>query len=298
MKAPDYLSEGSKVAIVATARKISENEIDDAVNYLKNHGFIPVYDERLFEECHQLAGDDSHRATLLQEYLDDKEIDAILCARGGYGTVRIIDDIDFKGFVEKPKWIIGYSDVTALHAKMQCLGYQSLHATMPINFKDNTPLALQSMIQSLKGENLCYEIDSAALNRKGYAEGEMVGGNLSVLYSLLGSDTFPDTDGKILFIEDLDEYLYHIDRMMMALKRAGKLRGIKGLVVGGMTKMHDNNIPFGMTAEEIIAEKTNDIDIPVCFNIPAGHIDDNRALALGAKYSLAVDAAGSSLRRL
>lgn len=298
MIAPEYLSKGSKIAIVATARKISENEISDAVHYLRDMGFVPVYDERLFETCRQFAGNDVHRAAVLQEYLDDDEIDAILCARGGYGTVRIIDNVDFGAFANKPKWIIGYSDVTVLHTKIQSLGYQSIHATMPVNFKENTSLSWQSMMQILTGDNLCYEVGNNELNKKGYVEGELVGGNLSVLYSLLGSDIFPDTDGKILFIEDLDEYLYHIDRMMMALRRAGKFKGLAGLVVGGLTRMHDNDVPFGMTVEEIVAEKMKNIDIPVCFGMPFGHLDDNRALVLGAKYSLSVDDEHSLLCRI
>ena len=288
MISPKLLSKGSKVAIVATARFVTEKDIEPALRRLEAMGFIPVYDERLFAVCDQFAGDDEWRASTLQSYLDDPEIDAILCARGGYGTVRIIDKINFENFLLNPKWIIGYSDVTVLHAHLQSIGCESLHATMPINFSDNTEEALNSLYEALTKGNLSYEMENTPINICGEAEGELVGGNISVLYSLLGSSSFPDTDGKILFLEDLDEYLYHIDRMMAALKRAGKLDNIKGLVVGGLTKMHDNAIPFGKTAEQIIFEYVKDQNIPVCFNFPAGHIDDNRALVLGKTTKLKV----------
>lgn len=277
-----------KISLIAPARKVTEDEMSFAIDYIKNRGFEPVYDKRLFDSYHQFAGNDDARTSLIQEHIDSDDIDAIFCVRGGYGTVRIIDRLNFDKFIKKPKWIIGYSDITVLHAKLQSLGCESIHATMPINFTDNTQAALDSVFNFLKGEKISYEIDSTPINTYGTAEAELVGGNISVLYSLLGSDIFPDTDGKILFLEDLDEYLYHIDRMMTALVRAGKLDSIKGLVVGGLTKMHDNNIPFGMTAEEIILEKVRDKNIPVCFNFPAGHIDDNRALILGRKTKLSV----------
>lgn len=277
-----------KISLVAPARKVTEEEMSFAIDYIKNRGFELVYDERLFDSYNQFAGDDDVRASLIQEYLDNDDIDAIFCTRGGYGTVRIIDKLNFDKFLKKPKWIVGYSDVTVLHAKLQSLGCESIHATMPINYADNSLAALDSLFNFLKGEKISYEIDSTPINIYGTAEAELTGGNISVLYSLLGSDIFPDTDGKILFLEDLDEYLYHIDRMMTALVRAGKLDNIKGLIVGGLTKMHDNNIPFGMTAEEIILEKVRDKNIPVCFNFPAGHIDDNRALILGRKANLTI----------
>lgn len=283
------LSKGSKIAIVATARFVDEKDVEFSVRCLEKMGFTPVYDERLFAVCGQFAGDDDFRSATLQSYIDDPEIEAILCARGGYGTVRIIDKINFDKFLLNPKWIIGYSDVTALHAKLQSMNCESLHATMPINFSDNTETSLKSFYDALTKGNITYEIDNAPINIKGEAEGELVGGNISVLYSLLGSSSFPNTDGKILFLEDLDEYLYHIDRMMMAFKRAGKLDNIKGLIVGALTKMHDNTIPFGKDAEQIIFEYVKNKGIPVCFNFPAGHIDDNRALIFGRKTKLKIE---------
>lgn len=279
MKTLEYLKNGSKIALVAPARKISRDEIAAAVKWIEEKGFVAVYDDRLFAEYHQLAGDDDFRASVLQDYLDRDDIDAILCARGGYGTIRIVDKLDFTKFARHPKWIVGYSDVTVLHAKMQQLGYQSIHGTMAINFEKNTKEALESLYEALVGG---HQMVSGFLAPEALGmTGQVVGGNLSVLYSMLGSDLFPETDGKILFIEDLDEYLYHIDRMMMGLKRAGKLANLKALLVGAFTDMHDNTIPFGMDAKEIINEKVKEYGYPVIWDYPAGHIDDNRAIILG-----------------
>lgn len=280
MKTPQYLKKGSKIAIVAPARKISREEIAFAVKWIEEKGFVAVYDDRLFAEYHQLAGDDDFRASVLQDYLDRDDIDAILCVRGGYGTIRIVDKLDFTKFAKHPKWIVGYSDVTVLHAKMQQLGYQSIHGTMAINFEKNTKEALESLYNALTGKWNAIETRHGT-SLQSFDNVPIVGGNLSVLYSMLGSDLFPETDGKILFIEDLDEYLYHIDRMMMGLKRAGKLTNLKALLVGAFTDMHDNNIPFGMTAKEIIFEKVKEYGYPVIWDYQAGHIDDNLALVLG-----------------
>ena len=283
MITPSSLSSGSKIALVAPARKVAGDDIAFAVEYIRQRGFVPIYDERLFLSHNQFAGNDEQRASVLQHYLDADDIDAIMCVRGGYGTVRIIDRLDFDKFLQKPKWIVGYSDVTVLHAKMQSLGIESLHATMPINFQDNSKQALDTLFDALCGKEIKYDLPQQTLDILSTMQGEVVGGNISVLYSLLGSDIFPDVEGKVLFLEDLDEYLYHIDRMMMAFQRAGIFDKIGGLIIGGLTKMHDNAIPFGMTAEEIISEKIKDKNIPTVFNFPAGHINDNRAIILGRR---------------
>lgn len=283
MITPSSLSSGSKIALVAPARKVAEDDIAFAVEYIRQRGFVPIYDERLFLTHNQFAGNDEQRASVLQHYLDADDIDAIMCVRGGYGTVRIIDRLDFDKFLQKPKWIVGYSDVTVLHAKMQSLGIESLHATMPINFQDNSKQALDTLFDALCGKEIKYDLPQQTLDILSTMQGEVVGGNISVLYSLLGSDIFPDVEGKVLFLEDLDEYLYHIDRMMMAFLRAGIFDKIGGLIIGGLTKMHDNAIPFGMTAEKIISEKIKDKNIPTVFNFPAGHINDNRAIILGRR---------------
>jgi muramoyltetrapeptide carboxypeptidase len=222
--------------------------------------------------------------------LDDVNIKAVLCSRGGYGTLRIVDGLDFTSFSAHPKWVVGYSDVTVLHSHIQHqLGVETLHAVMPVNFKgDHEDESLHTMINALFGKRITYSFPKPGLSREGNAEGVLVGGNLSILYSLMGSVSAPDTDGKILFIEDVDEYLYHIDRMMMALKRAGKLEKLKGLIVGGMTRMNDNAIPFGKSANEIIAEAVKEYKFPVCFDFPAGHLDTNLALIMGRKVRFTV----------
>jgi muramoyltetrapeptide carboxypeptidase len=284
----NYLKQGSKVAIAAPARCVTTEEMEYAIHWLEEKGFIPVYDDRLFAVQHIFAGDDDFRAAVFQEYLDNEDIDAIWIARGGYGSIRIIDKLDFTHFLQHPKWIIGFSDGTVLHGKLSRLGIPSLHAAMPFYFANKTPEAKQSLFDTLMGQALQYEFSTHPQNRIGQMEGEIVGGNLSVLYGMMGSHTFPNLDGKILFIEEVDEYIYHIDRMMYAMKRAGKLAHLKGLIVGGLTQIHDNTHPFGQTAEEVIAEAVSEYDYPVCFGFPAGHFDDNRTLFFGLKSRVEV----------
>ena len=277
------------MAIAAPARCVTPDEMAYGIQWLKDMGFVPVYDQRLYNQHFIFSGDDETRAAVFQEYLDNKELDAIWIARGGYGSTRIIDQLDFTKFLQHPKWIVGFSDATVLHGKLSRLGVPSLHAAMPFYFANKTPEAKQSLYDALTSKPLHYEITPHPHNRLGEMEGEIVGGNLSVLMGMMGSDIFPETDGKILFIEEVDEYIYHIDRMMHALKRAGKLENLKGLIVGGLTQIHDNTHPFGQTAEEVIAKAVRDYDYPVCFGFPAGHFDDNRAVVLGRKTKVCID---------
>lgn len=282
------LHRGSKIALVASARKVTTEEIQFAVEWITEKGFTPVYDGRLFQSDHIFAGDDEARASVIQYYLDRDDIDALWVARGGYGSIRIIDRLDFSSFMHHPKYIIGFSDITVFHGQIQRLGFESIHASMPYNLINKTPEALQSLYDALTGQRLQYRINASPLNRLGDVKGKIVGGNLSVLYGMLGSASFPETKGKILFIEEVDEYIYHIDRMMIALKRAGMLKQLKGLVVGGLTKINDNPDPFGKTAEEVILEAVSDYDYPVCFGFPAGHFDDNRAIIINRTAHLSV----------
>ena len=290
MKQIPYLKPGSKIAIAAPARMVKPEEMEYAINWLKEKGFVPVYDERLFAEHYIFAGDDDFRAAVLQEYLDDESIDAIWLARGGYGSIRIIDKLDFTRFLNRPKWMIGFSDANVFHGKLSCLGYPSLHASMPYFFEKKTFEAQQSLFDALTDKPLHYEFSTHPVNRMGQTEGKIVGGNLSVLYSMIGSDSFPETDGKILFIEEVDEYIYHIDRMMHALKRAGKLENLKALIVGGLTQIHDNPDPFGMTVEEVIFDAVKDYNYLVCFGFPAGHFSDNRAIVFGQESKIRITA--------
>ncbi|MCH3924497.1 MAG: LD-carboxypeptidase [Bacteroidales bacterium] len=281
---PRYLQANDKVAIVSTARKITMEEITPAINLFKSWNLDVVVGDTIGLEYNQEAGTDKQRAQDLQRFLDDDTIKAIFCARGGYGTVRILNLINFNDFIYCPKWIVGYSDVTALLSHLYFnYNIEAIHGIMPINITDNKDnVAVNSLKDILFNNKNEIIFNANSLNRKGRSSGEIIGGNLSVLYSLMGSNSFVDTDGKILFIEDLDEYLYHIDRMMMALKRAGKLSNLKGLIVGQMSDMHDNTISFGKTAEEIVFDAVKDYDYPVCFNAPIGHIgENNHAIVYG-----------------
>ena len=297
MQTPKGLKKGDKVIILSTARKIQKEELDTAIGIIKSWGLEPLLGETIGAESNQYAGSDAIRTDDFQKALNDPNIKAIFCARGGYGTIRMLDALDFSIFQSSPKWIIGYSDVTVLHAHIhQNFGVESLHANMPITYPssgDNE--STKSIWKALSSSHLNYTWDSHSLNKTGSAEAMLIGGNLSVLYSILGSNSEIDTRGKILFLEDLDEYVYHIDRMMINLRRSGKLEKLKGLIIGGMSDMNDNAIPFGKSAEEIILEHCKDYNYPVAFNFPAGHIDDNRALIIGRCSKLNVENNSCSL---
>ena len=299
MQTPEPLRKGDKIGIVAPARKITEDEIAPALKIITDSGFEPVFDNKLFNSYNQFAGTDDQRAEYFQQMLDNPKIKAIFSARGGYGSVRIIDKLDFSKFSENPKWLAGYSDFTVfLNHVAKNLGINTLHSTMPVNFKENTKDALEKMFGILKGEKPEYKILNNNFSKKGKAKGRLFGGNLSVLYSLLGSNSFPETTGNILFLEDLDEYLYHIDRMMVALDRAGKFENLSGLIIGAMTEMNDNKVPFGKSAEEIIFEIVSKYNFPVVSGFSAGHIINNLPLTIGAEYLLEVGEKESILKQL
>ena len=286
---PDFLVPGDTVAIVSTARKVSRKELEAASSLLENWGLKTILGKTIEVEDNQFAGNDNLRTSDFQEMLDNPEIKAIWCARGGYGTVRIIDQLGFTEFKNSPKWIIGYSDITVLHSHIHKMGIETLHAQMPVDIESKTEASRSSIKKVLFGEDYLIEINSEIINRVGTVSGQLVGGNLSILYSLCGSPSALNTEGKILFIEDLDEYLYHIDRMTQNLKRNGMFVHLKGLIVGGMSQMNDNAIPFGKTATEIILDICKEYDFPIAFNFPAGHLDDNRALILGREVILEVN---------
>jgi muramoyltetrapeptide carboxypeptidase len=285
---PVYLKPGDCIGIVAPARKITAQELMPAISILENWGLKVKLGKNIYNSDNQYSGTDSERCSDLQAMLDDTEVKAIISARGGYGAVRIIDKLDFASFAKNSKWVIGYSDITVFHSHLHtCYNTETLHATMPVNFnKDAESLSL--LKKALFGEELSYSIDSYPLNKKGESTGVLIGGNLSLLYALASTPSDINTDGKILFLEDLDEYLYHIDRMMMQLKRSGKLAKLKGLVIGGFSEMKDNTIPFGKTAEEIIIDAVKEYSYPVCFGFPAGHGDKNYPLFLGRNIALSV----------
>lgn len=293
---PKPLQQGDLVAIVTTARKIDRTAVQLAVELLESWGLNVVLGKTIGLEDHQYGGTDAERATDFQHAMDDPAVKAIWCARGGYGTVRIIDTLNFTEFVKNPKWIVGFSDVTVLHSHLHNMEVQTLHAIMPITVEGNTIEAINSLKNDLFGRSNTYEMSSEIRNKTGKGKGVLVGGNLSMLYSLLGSESAIKTTDKILFIEDLDEYLYHVDRMMFNLKRNGYFDNLKGLIVGGMTKMNDNDIPFGKTAEEIILDAVSDYNFPVAFNFPAGHVKDNRSLRFGSEVNFDVTVTSTTLK--
>ena len=296
--APKSLKKGDTIAIISTARKISKEELQAAINIIEALGYKYKLGKNLFKIDHQFAGTPQQRVSDLHDMYLDKDVDAILCARGGYGTVQLLPLIDNNIINQNPKWLIGYSDVTVLHSFINVNSkMQSIHASMPINFKDYTikSKSITSLFGLLEGEKNNYSIAPSKYNVKGEAEGEIVGGNLSIIYSLRGTPADIETKDKILFIEDLDEYLYHIDRIMMNLKVGEKLSQLKGLVVGGMSDMHDNDTAFGRSAKQIILDAVKEYNYPVLFDFPAGHITENYALPLGRKVKISVQKSEASL---
>ena len=286
---PPFLKKGDKVAITCPAKKLPA-PMTDAINLLQSWGLEVVLGETVSAGFHQFAGDDALRAKDLQRFIDDDSIKAIFAARGGYGTIRIIDKVDFSRFALNPKWLIGFSDITLLHTHLFTNYHtQTIHGQMPVNIPDASARSIETLRKSLFGAELSYEIAVHPLNREGEATGILVGGNLSLLVAVSGSVSDLDYDGKMLFIEDVGEYLYSTDRMIHTLKRAGKLKKLAGLIVGGFTGVKDNDIPFGKTVPEIIIEAVKGYNYPVCFDFPAGHVADNCSLIFGKVINLSVD---------
>ncbi|MBC7758381.1 MAG: LD-carboxypeptidase [Phormidesmis sp. FL-bin-119] len=293
---PPYLKRGDTVAITCPAKKLPV-PIDDAVRLLESWGLNVVLGETVHASWNQFAGTDELRAADFQGFLDDHSVKAIFAARGGYGTIRIIDAIDFTEFEANPKWIIGFSDITILHSHIHAVyNTQSIHGQMPLTIPDGSRLSLETLRKALFNEPYEIEYESIVENRTGEGSGILTGGNLTLLQMMSGSVSEQDYKDKILFLEDVGEYLYSIDRMIISLKRAGILAGLKGLIIGGFTDLKDNDIPFGQTAEQIIMDHVKEFDYPVCFNFPAGHIEDNRALIFGRGVILKVEGSLVSLK--
>lgn len=291
MLRPPSLSSGDEIRILTTARKVSLDEILPAKYWLESFGYQVSVGSTIGLEDNQYGGTDEQRAEDFQAALDDPKVKAIWFARGGYGSIRIFDLLTWDNFIANPKWLIGFSDITIWHNLVnQFYGIQTLHTLMPLTFATSTQIAKNSLADNISGKFPVIEFEKHHLNTmNSNLEGEILGGNLSILYSLLGTKTGLNTNGKILFIEEIDEHLYHIDRMILSLKNAGKLSGLKGLVIGGFSDIKDNTIPFGKAYEEIILEHCSAYNYPIIFNFPAGHIDDNRALALGSNVKFVHD---------
>ncbi|WP_114940845.1 S66 peptidase family protein [Mucilaginibacter endophyticus] len=286
---PPYLKKGDKIAITCPAKKLP-NPMTDAIALLQSWGLEVVLGDTVEASFHQFAGDDNFRAADMQRFIDDDSIKAIIAARGGYGTVRMIDKVDFSRFAQNPKWLIGFSDITILHSHLFTnYGAETIHGQMPVNIPDASKHSIDTLRQALFGEELSYEFTTHDTNIPGEATGIIVGGNLSLLVASAGSVSDLNYAGKILFIEDVGEYLYSVDRMLRMLDRAGKLKKLAGLVVGGFTDIKDNDIPFGQTVPHIVTDIVKGYDYPVCFDFPAGHIPDNNSLVLGREVGLQVD---------
>ena len=285
------LTAGDRIWLVAPSRSVSAEDVQPAETLLENANWEVVRGEHLFDSFHQYAGTAEDRADDLQTALNAPTAKAILCARGGFGCLNLIDRLDFTAFVRHPKWICGFSDITVLQTHVLRLGIPSLHCQMPVHIRtaDADQVSVKTLLQALREATLDYRIPSSHLNVHGTAKGTLCGGNLSMLCAVNGSASDLDTDGKILFIEEVDEYLYHIDRMMLVLKRSGKLSRLSGLIAGSFSKMHDHAIGFGMTAQEIIRQHTAGYGYPICFDFPSGHIPDSHALIPGADATLRVD---------
>ncbi len=288
MLRPPSLKPKDVVRILTTARKVSLEEIQEAGNWLKGLGYEVSLGSTIGLEDYQYGGSDQDRIHDFQAALDDPEVKAIWFARGGYGSIRVLESINWDQFIKNPKWVIGFSDMTVWHNQVnQFYGIQTLHAIMPLTFPKASEEGKNYLAQNLSGNFPSITWNANPKNKSNKtAEGEIIGGNLSILYSLLGTKSGFNTNGKILFIEEIDEYLYHIDRMMVSLKLAGKLTGLKAIMVGGFTDIKDNEIPFGKTYQEIILEHTDDYNYPVFFDFPAGHIVDNRPLVLNANVRI------------
>ncbi|WP_292943371.1 LD-carboxypeptidase [Olleya sp. UBA1516] len=297
---PPYLKAGDTVAIVAPSGVLKNrfDEVNRAKQLLESWKLHVVIGKHVFNQANHFAGTDQERCEDFQMALDDPKIKAIWSARGGYGTVRILDSLDYTKFLKQPKWIIGYSDITALHNQIHNLGVQSLHAIMGVSLPENLEDIADSIAtfkNTLFGQPLRYALKGSKYNKSGDANGVLVGGNLTILHTMLGSKDSIDTDGKILFIEEIGEYKYHIDRMLQSLKRAGYFDNCKGVIVGDMSRMRKNTTLWGTSIEQLILDALSDYNFPIAFNMPAGHEKDNRALILGRQVVLKVDKSKSTL---
>ena len=299
---PPYLKKGDTIGIVAPAGFMPLEKMETCVNTLQDWGYtVKLGATTHSNSSNYFSGTDEERLNDLQEMLDDKEVNAILCARGGYGVSRIIDRLSFKKFKKHPKWIVGFSDITVLHAHIYSkYGIASLHAPMAAAFNDGgfSNVYIESLKNALEGLPANYECAVHEFNKPGTAEGELIGGNLTLLAHLIGTASDVKTKNKILFIEDIGEYLYNADRMFLQLKRSGKLDKLAGLIIGGFSDMKDTERPFGKRVQEIIYDHIKEYHYPICFNFPVSHEKENYALKIGGTYSLHVHSDGVKLEEV
>jgi muramoyltetrapeptide carboxypeptidase len=294
---PGRLLQGDTIRLVAPARKVFKTQIDDAVNVFKSWGVNVELGKNLFNDSHSyLGGNDEERLADLQDAIDDPNVKVIISARGGYGSSRIIDSLDLRSLEKKPKWVIGFSDITALHLKLYSKGFMSIHATMPILFSNpESFVSIESLRRLLMEDHTSITWDGNQSNRSGKAYGRLIGGNLSLIIDSLGTLAEPDMTGCILVIEEIDEYKYRLDRMMNHLRRAGKLAQLNGLIIGHMTDIKESELPFNESVENIIRNAAREYKYPISFGFPSGHENPNMAWIHGEYYEVDVQQSRSHL---
>jgi len=285
---PSFLQPGDTIYITAPAKAIEESVVLEAKKTLETWGLIVRIAPHCLGRAAYFSGTDAERLADFQRGLDDPTIKAILCARGGYGCVRIVEELNWTSFQQNPKWIIGFSDVTVFHQKINQLGVESIHGIMPLGFTEGSMEAKETLRKALFGELIRIEASPAKENCRGTAKGRLIGGNMTIIYSLIGTELSYDFKDKILFIEDIGEHIYKVDRMLHAFKMAGIFNQVSGLILGGFTEMEDTDVPFGKTIEALISEQVSNLGIPVAFNFPIGHISDNQAVVVGRSVVLKV----------
>ena len=285
---PPALNPGDLIYITAPAKLMDAQAVTYAKKHLEENGFKVLISKNCLGKHHYFSGTDEERLLDLQFGIDHPDVRAILCARGGYGSIRLVDRINWANMLREPKWLIGFSDITVFHHRLNKLGVQSIHGSMPINFEKNTEAALTTLVNTLKGSWPQFLLPSNQSNKVGIATGNLIGGNLSIVYSMLGTDDQYDFEDSILFLEDLGEHYYQVERMFFALKKSGAFQKIKGLIIGGISELEDTDPPLGRTIEEIVLDQLMFTRIPVLFNFPGGHIEDNRAMVFGKKIQLTV----------
>tara|TARA_R110002012_G_scaffold322106_1_gene555831 strand:+ start:15530 stop:16546 length:1017 start_codon:yes stop_codon:yes gene_type:complete len=300
---PPYLKAGDTVAIVAPSGILNNRqaEVQRAVKLLESWGLHALVGKHVFSKDNHFAGTDAQRCEDFQKAIDNPTVSAIWCARGGYGTVRILDKLNYTKLKKDPKWLIGYSDITALHNDFHNEGFETIHAMMCTSLTADERGLDETIVtfkKALFGDPLSYTLKGSNYNKIGSVNAPIVGGNLTMLHTMLGSKSSLDTSGKILFIEEIGEYKYHVDRMLQSMKRAGYFDNCAGVLVGDMTKMRKNTTAWGSSVEQLILDALSDYDFPIAFNMPAGHEDDNRAMILGQNVELVVGKDQSTLQFL
>lgn len=295
---PPNLSPGDLVYISAPAKAIEESNVRTAQHTLESWGLRVQIAEHCLGRSHYFSGPDEARRADLQQGIDSPEVKAILCARGGYGCIRLVESLNWTPMIKHPKWLIGFSDVTVFHEKLSRLGIASIHGIMPLGFNEGSVEAIETLKHALFGAPYFISGPTCKENINGQASGELIGGNLAIVCSLLGTPLSYDFKDKILFLEDVGEHIYKIDRMLYALKLNGVFQQIRGLILGGFTEMEDTDVPFGKSIKQLVLEQTQALGIPIAFDFPAGHIQDNRALMFGRSVTLRVTEAQSTLHYL